>query len=72
MVILDSLVYEYCFFGCGGGEGEKTYLFLNKCIKEEGGINEFLSIPTPITLTEEWYRDLRNNNRRLNVNLISE
>ena len=62
IAIVDSIVYEYAFFGFEICEGGKIYLFLDKCFKEEGGLKESLFIPTPNTLTEEWYRDLRNKN----------
>ena len=73
-IILDSINYGYIFSGSGGcvEEEDKTYLFLSKCRKKEEELIENLTIPTPITLTEEWSRDLRNKNRRLNLNLTSE
>ena len=58
--ILDSTVYKYSFFGFSLNEG-KTFLMLDKCFLGEEE-NAILEIPIPITKTDEWYSDLRNNN----------
>ena len=59
--ILDSTVYKYSFFGFTINERGKTYLLLGKCVLENEEY-ETLKIPIPITKTDEWYSDLRNNN----------
>ena len=58
--ISDSLAYKYAIFGFTLFE-EKTFLMLDKCFLGEEE-NEILEIPIPITKTDEWYNDLRNNN----------
>ena len=60
--ILDSTAYKYSFFGFSIKERGKTFLLLDKCFTEEQEKNETLEIPIPITKTDEWYSDLRNNN----------
>ena len=62
--ILESLVYEYTFFGFTSYEG-KYYLLMDKCYTEENEKeedNKILQIPIPITKTDEWYNDLKNIN----------
>ena len=60
--ILNSLVYEYSFFGFSIDERENCYLSLEKCVLEDDDNDETLDIPTPITKTDEWYSNLRNIN----------
>ena len=62
--IFESFVYEYAFFGFTSYEG-KHYLMMDKCFMEENEKeedNKILEIPIPITLTDEWYNDLKNIN----------
>ena len=59
--ILDSSVYKYSFFGFSINERGKTFLLLDKCVLEDEEY-ETLKVPIPITKTDEWYSDLRNNN----------
>ena len=59
---LDSTVCKYYFFGYSvDNKIEKKILLLGNGNFEDNK-NEFLQIPLPITKTEEWYNDLRNNN----------
>ena len=61
---MESLVYEYAFFGFTSYEG-KYYLLMDKCYTEENEKeedNKILQIPIPITKTDEWFNDLKINN----------
>ena len=57
--ILNSLVYEYSFFGFSLDGRGNCYLSLEKCVLEDEDDDETLEIPIPITKTDKWYDDLK-------------